>query len=71
MNYYAVNADFARHRYYYRTEYWSGPARNMAIATRRAISAIMKRKGVKRLRHHDITFHVEKIDPSLVPKTSG
>ena len=64
LNYYHVEARFQKARFFYKTEFWQGMARNPVIATRRAIKEIMKRKNVQRLRHHKITFMVEKITPA-------
>ena len=61
MNHYSVTAEFLKSRYHNQTEHWEGPARNMVVAVRRAAKVIMRRKSVVRLRHKEITFHIEKI----------
>jgi len=61
QNNYSVVAQFERSRYHCKTETWNGPARNMSVATRKAIKEILTRRGVKRLRHVRVTFFVEKI----------
>lgn len=65
MNEYVVEAAFEKSRLFYRSEYWQGTARNMAIAIRKATLDIMRRKNVKRLQHHQVTFRIEKITPAL------
>ena len=64
-NIYHVEAHFQRARKKH-VENWTGPARNMSIAMRRATVTIMRRRNVKRLRHEQITFYIEKEKPNSV-----
>lgn len=73
-NYYRVEAVFQKSRFFYKHEFWEGPARNVSVATRKAIQEIMNRKNVKRLVHQQIDFSVEKIGKitrGLGPKETG
>lgn len=59
-NIYSVEARFERTRSVKKVEFWRGEARNLSIATRRAIKDIMSRKNIRRLRHCQVVFHIEK-----------
>lgn len=60
-NLYLVEAQFSKHRFFYASEFWEGKARNMSVACRKAIKDILRRKNVKRLRHKQVVFRVEKL----------
>lgn len=58
---YIITGQFERSRTK-NDERWKGQAKNMPTATRKAISQIMRRPSVKRLRHKRVTFTVERAE---------